>query len=247
MGRTAAFNSNGVMVLDTKKVKAFWDTRSRYYQALPFESIVNLEQDAQALAIKIREETHKIFAWLPGLAGKSVLDLGAGVGQWAFRFMEHGAARVTAVEFSSALVDIGRQEARARGVDGIEFVISAAEEYLSNRLFDVVFVSGLMVYLNDDQAEALLKNMRHYTSQDTMILLRDGTGRVQRFEINDRFSEQLNAGYSATYRTASQYRELFARHGFELTNDDDMFPDGHVLNKYPETRLRIYQFRKRHG
>ncbi len=234
-------------MLDSQKVKAFWESRSKYYHQLPFESIANLEQDPQNLDLKIRHETQKVFSWLPDIAGKSVLDLGAGVGQWTFRFQQRGARQITAVEFSASLVEIGQLEVQQRGITNVEFVHSAAETYRSSHSFEVVFISGLMIYLNDDQAETLVMHLKQHTTPESIILLRDGTGVGERYEINNRFSAHLNTDYSATYRTTQQYQDLFDRHGFTLIEQDNMFPEGHPLNKYPETRLRLYRFRKQHG
>jgi hypothetical protein len=72
--------------------------------------------------------------------------------------------------------------------------------------------------------------------------LRDGTGVANRHEINDRLSQHLQSNYSATYRTRQQYLDMFEAAGFRLERDENMFDDGSPLNKYPETRLRIYRF-----
>jgi hypothetical protein len=74
------------------------------------------------------------------------------------------------------------------------------------------------------------------------VVLRDGTGVPARHEIHDRWSEALQASYSAIYRTRDEYAAAFARVGFRLERDDDMFGEGCVLNRFPETRLRIYRF-----
>jgi hypothetical protein len=36
---------------------------------------------------------------------------------------------------------------------------------------------------------------------------------------------------------------MFAAAGFSIVRDENMFEEGSPLNKYPETRLRIYQFK----
>ncbi len=230
-------------MLDKEKVKAFWDARARTYGSLDFNSIANLEQDPENLALKVQLETDKVFAYLGPLAGRTVLDLGAGVGQWAFRFAERGASHVTAVEYSSELAEIGRREALRRGVGNLEFVVSSAESYAADTTFDIVFISGLFVYMNDDQAEALLAGLPRFCRPDTFVLLRDGTAIAGRYEINNRLSAHLQTHYSATYRTAEEYRSMFASHGFVIARDENMFDEGCPLNKYPETRLRIYEIR----
>lgn len=234
-------------MLNESKVKKFWDNRSALYNKLPFESIVNMEHDPELLKIKVQDETTKVFSWLPSLKGKSILDLGAGVGQWTFRFHEHGASRIVAVEYSEPLVEIGRLEAQSRQAENIEFIVSGAEDFISNERFDVIFISGLFVYLNDRQVETLISNLKNVVHEGTIIMLRDGTGLVERYEINNQFSELLQTEYSALYRTAQEYKAIFKRVGFDTYKDENIFPEGHVLNKYPETRLRLYYFGKIHG
>jgi len=71
-----------------------------------------------------------------------------------------------------------------------------------------------------------------------------GTGIESRHEIDNQFSDHLKSNYSATYRTREQYKELFENAGFVLSKDENMFPEGHPLNKYEETRLRLFLFRR---
>ncbi|WP_446810842.1 class I SAM-dependent methyltransferase [Methylomonas sp. 2BW1-5-20] len=231
-------------MLDPIKVKKFWDSRSRTFQSVAFESIANLEQNPENLEIKIRDENSKVFAWLPNLCNKSVLDLGAGVGQWTFRFAERQARKITAVEFSENLAEIGRNEAVRRDFPNIEFVVSPAEKFETTEKYDVIFISGLFVYLNDDQAEMLVSNLKKFMDENSIILVRDGSSIVSRYEINNKFSEHLQADYSATYRTREEYLQLFNSAGFKLIQDENMFAEGHPLNKYPETRLRLFLFNK---
>ena len=130
-------------MLDKNKVKAFWDDRARTYQNIAFESIANLEQDPENLKIKIKLETEKVGLYLGSVKDKKILDLGAGVGQWSFRFIEGGAKSVTAVEYSEPLANIGNAEATRRGVSNLKFVVSEAEKFSSEEAYDIIFISGL--------------------------------------------------------------------------------------------------------
>lgn len=230
------------VAIDQDSVKRFWDARASTYSQLPFESVVNLEQDPENLKLKIELETGKVFHYLPSLSGARILDLGAGVGQWAFRFADCGAGEVVAVEYSADLVEIGRREAAERGYKSVEFVVSAAEDFASASNFDFIFISGLFVYLNDDQALRLAQHLPSLVAGDSRVVLRDGTAIESRYELNKSFSEHLQTEYSAVYRTRDEYRELFASAGFQLIRDENVFYEGCPLNKYPETRLRIYEF-----
>lgn len=230
------------MTIDQNSVKRFWDERAKTYKSLPFESVAGLEQDPENLKLKIRLECEKVFGYLPSIAEKKILDLGAGVGQWAFRFVERGAESVTAVELSAQLVEIGEIEAAQRGVINLEFIVSPAEEFKTREKFDVVYISGLFVNINDDQAEKVAANIPSYCHPDTKIVLRDGTARYSRYELNKKFSDHLQTEYSAVYRTREEYIGLFARNCMTLQRDENVFYEGCALNKYPETRLRIYEF-----
>lgn len=231
-------------MLDPVKVHRFWEGRAAAQGKVALESIANLEQDAQNLQLKIDDETAKVYDWLQPVDNLHVLDLGAGVGQWAFRFAERGAARVVAVEYAAGLAQIGAAEAQRRGFDAVEFVVSPAETFTTPDTFDLIFISGLFVYLNDDQAERLMRQLPSMLRPGGTLLLRDGTGIAARHEIDDRHSEHLGERYSATYRTREDYVALFAAAGLRCVRDENMFPEGHPLNKYPETRLRLYQFHK---
>lgn len=232
-------------MIDPDKVKKFWDGRAAALGVVAFESVANLEQDRDNLKLKIDDETSKVFAWLPSPEGRSVLDLGAGVGQWTFRFAERGAAQILAVEYSEGLAQIGQAEACRRGFEQVTFEVCAAESFDTDQCFDLVFISGLFVYLNDDQADALLLRLGRFVAPDGLLMVRDGTGVLSRHEIDDHYSEHLGGQYSATYRTRDQYLTAIETCGFELIRDENMFPEGHPLNKYPETRLHLFLFKKR--
>jgi len=232
-------------MIDADKVKAFWERRADAYQRVALESVANLEQNENNLHLKINDETRKVFDWLPPVDGLDILDLGAGVGQWSFRFAERNARRVLAVEYAQGLAEIGRQEAQDRDLRQVEFYAQAAEAFEADAPFDLVFISGLCVYLNDDQLARLLSHVPGFLKPGAMLMLRDGTGVAGRHEIDDRFSEHLQEQYSAIYRTRDDYVRQFEIAGLSLLRDENMFPEGHSLNKYPETRLHLFLFERK--
>ena len=229
--------------IDPSKIKEFWERRGEKLGAVPFESIANLEEKPDLLALKTRLEQDCILPLLPLDQGSTILDLGAGVGQWTFRFAPR-AKRVVAVEYADSLAAIGRAEAAKREIRNVEFVVAPAESYRASEPFDAVFISGLFVYLTDEQAARLMVNLRQLVRPGGRLILRDGTSILrQRHQISDRFSEILKAHYSAIYRTAEEYRALFTGNGFALEREGQVFPEGCALNKFPETRLCYYVFR----
>lgn len=229
--------------MDFGRVKRFWDDRADLYGRIPFESIGNLEHDQALAGRKVELETDKISKWLGPLKGHHILDLGAGVGQWSFRFALWGAGSILAVDYSLRLSLIAKKEAKSRKLSGIQFVVSPAESFLTEKSFDLIFVSGLLIYLSDTQIESLLSNIKRMCKRGGgRVMVRDGTGVTRRYEISDAYSEHLGDDYSAVYRTRDEYLGIFSKYGFELLADEDMFDDGSPLNKHGETRLRVYLF-----
>jgi len=228
--------------MDYGRVKKFWDDRATLYGKIPFESIGNLEQDPTLVDLKVKLETEKISHWLGSLKGQNILDLGSGIGQWSFRFALWGAERIVAVDYSSKLTSIAKKEAKRRKLGGVEFLVSPAESFFAERKFDLIYISGLLIYLSDTQIENLLGNIKRMCKAGGRVLVRDGTGLSGRYEISNVYSEHLDDNYSAIYRTRDEYLSIFAEHGFGLLADEDMFDDGSPLNKHAETRLRVYLF-----
>jgi cyclopropane fatty-acyl-phospholipid synthase-like methyltransferase len=235
-------NPNPLTKIDPAKVKAFWELRGDKLGCVPFESIANLEEKPELLEMKTRLEQECILPLLPLNTDTKLLDLGAGVGQWSFRFAPK-VRKVVAVEYAESLVNIGRAEAAKRGITNVEFVVAPAESYKPATPFDVVFISGLFVYLTDEQASTLMSHVYKLVKNQGIIILRDGTSILpHRHEIVDRFSETLQTRYSAIYRTSAEYREAFSAAKFCLIKEGQVFPEGCPLNKFRETRLRYYVF-----
>lgn len=229
--------------IDPAKVKQFWERRSEKLGAMPFESLVNFEEKPDLLELKTRLECECLLPLLPLTPEATVLDLGAGVGQWSFRFAER-VRHVVAVEYAASLAAIGCAEARRRGLANIEYVVSGAEDYRASRPFDVVFASGFFMYLTEEQVSRLMVGLRGAVKPGGLVLLREPSSILpQRHQITDRWSEGLKAHYSAVYRSREEFLAVFAGAGFRLECDGQVFPEGSPLNKFPETRLRYYLFR----
>jgi SAM-dependent methyltransferase len=230
-------------VINQEKVHNFWEKRGEKLGQLPFDSIANLEEKPELLDLKINLEQQRIMPLLPLGMSKSVLDLGAGVGQWTFRFAPL-VKKVVAVEYANSLAEIGRAEVLNRGANNVQFITSPAEQFVSAEQFDIVFISGLFVYMTDEQVASLMKNLPGLVKPDGVLLLRDGTSILsQRHIIDNRFSDILKEYYSAVYRTRDEYIALFEKAGFERLQDGQVFDEGCSLNKFSETRLWYYQFR----
>src|SRR5262245_14467274 len=126
-------------MIDAGNVRRFWEAQGNKLGKVPLESIANLEEDPGLLELKLKLEQERLLPLLSLDPDTSLLDLGAGVGQWTIRFAPL-VRRVVAIEYSAPLAEIGRNEAARRGAHNVEFVVSPAEAFETDERFDVVFV-----------------------------------------------------------------------------------------------------------
>ena len=129
----------------------------------------------------------------------SVLDLGSGVGFWAEELTRH-FAHVVAVEASTALCDALR--ARCAPYPNVRVVHGDVLSFEPDDRYELVFLGGMLMYLNDREVIALLRKIAPTLTPGGMILCRETTVREG---VVTRSGE-----YQATYRSPAVYRGLFA-------------------------------------
>lgn len=127
-----------------------------------------------------------------------LLDLGSGMGYWAERFAKSFGS-VIAVEKSAVLFRALEQRcSRYANITTVQCDVMSFDHHLN---YDAVFLGGMLMYLNDADAAALLRGLSPYVSAEGIILCRETTvcdGVVTR-----------DGEYQAVYRSLSAYRSLF--------------------------------------
>jgi len=227
--------------IDMNSIQKFWNRRAKNEKI--DVSTCNFEKDDYLKKLKMDIEEKKIYDYLELKKDYRVLDLGCGWGNWAFKLSDK-VKEIYAVDFVKEFIDEGIQISLKRNVRNIRFFVSSVQNYNTYEKFDIVFCSGIMAYLNDIIFEKVLSNICKYAKDESQVLVREPTGIIGRYEVNNKYSEALKDYYSATYRTREEFIDAFEKKGFKLIKDDDMYPEGSPLNKWPETRLRIYSFRR---
>lgn len=155
---------------------------------------------------RFRAEAKIIEGFIGGMdSGGAVLDLGSGIGHWAEYFAGR-FARVVAVEgsevFYSELVRRARMNSR------IAAVHDNVLEFEPNEQFDLIFLGGLLMYLNDDDVVRLLRRLQPLLRPGGIVLCRESTVRLER--------ETREGEYQATYRSVAVYEPLFQASGLTL-------------------------------
>lgn len=205
----------------------------------------------QSVELATQRDRHEKMLILPKLELNEqsyVLDIGCGNGRWYNSIRDYGLQYVGA-DFSPSLIAIAQEKYKEDKL--CQFYVNKADEISVDLLdkekgmFSHVIISGVTLYLNDNEVKLMLKKISELTQQGTIIYLREPMANKSRLTLNNHWSDDLQSHYSAIYRTQ---QELFS-----LINDcnDDIslklldagkiYPD--ELNNRKETQQNYYIFK----
>jgi SAM-dependent methyltransferase len=192
--------------LDYSKVRAYWE------QATP--SILGPYMmdgfgfPASAGRFRFRHEKELVAQAIESLPSTcSVLDLGSGVGFWT-EYFSHRFAHVVSVEASPVLYSsLSHRCSRCPNVTTINGDVLSFEP---REKFGLVFLGGLLMYLNEHDARVLLERLAPNLEADARILCRESTVRSG--------TKTLQGEYQVVYRSVETYRRIFTDAGFDVVS-----------------------------
>jgi len=128
----------------------------------------------------------------------AVLDLGSGVGHWAEEFAR-SFSQVVAVEGSSGLYRA--LERRCAPYSNVRAVHGNVLSFEPDGHYSLVFLGGLLMYLDENDVIALLKKLIPCLGRDGIILCRESTVRGE--------TVRRKGEYSVVYRSVPEYKRIF--------------------------------------
>ncbi len=162
----------------------------------------NLPEDS--VRYRLRKEIESIADWLDVVPPEGrVLDVGCGAGAWTKIFADRYES-VVGIEQSSSMV-VAAQTLLAP-YPSAKIVEGDIREDLPDGPFDLIFLGGLCMYLNDLDVVALLRSLKDRLTSGASIVLREST--VPQGIVTAR------GDYQAVYRNVSLYQDLFRKAGF---------------------------------
>ena len=204
-----------VRELDYASIQAFFKSRGDGNAAA---LTATMYQDEELAARRDASEKRTILPLLEVRGDDVVLDVGCGNGRWAAA-LAPSVARYIGIDFSKGLLAAARER-----VPQGEFYAVPAQQFAASGLpgdprFSIAILSGILAYLNDTDAEALLA--RAGTAR--CVYVREPVAREVRLTLDRFWSDELGAEYSAVYRTVEEYRALTARAGFSIRHEGSPF------------------------
>jgi SAM-dependent methyltransferase len=127
-----------------------------------------------------------------------VLDVGCGAGTWTEIFARRYNT-VIGIEQSSLMLKVARE--RVARLSNAKILEGDGRHDLPEGSFDMIFLGGLCMYLNDSDVTTLLHSLKIRLVEGGAIILREST-------VHQGVS--LSRGeYQAVYRSVNRYRQLF--------------------------------------
>ena len=208
--------------IDYQKVKDTFEYIAEHKQQADLTLTATSCPDDPPGFLEYRDRTQKrhIFKVLRFNRQWHVLDMGCGAGRWSFAFA--GKSKfVTGIDNSPALLKIAETEAQRLSISNIKFVESSIVDFSCPERFDLIFVGGVLLYINDDELFRLKASFKDLLKPNGKLVLLESISTKERVVKTDSYEKHLQAPYSAIYRRADEYRVLFRRDGFRLEYEND--------------------------
>ncbi|KAL8056636.1 hypothetical protein ABFX02_04G131700 [Erythranthe guttata] len=141
------------------------------------EHSVNLTLEDMMLDSKAsdldKEERPEVLAMLPPYEGKSILELGAGIGRFTGELAKK-AGHVTALDFIESVIK--KNEAINKHHKNVEFMcadVTSPELNFPEGSLDMIFSNWLLMYLSDAEVEKLAQRMVKWLKVGGYIFFRE--------------------------------------------------------------------------
>lgn len=226
----------------------FWENQSLKKTSF-IHSLSNLSNDIEFSKEKRINEMKKMRVLLSQInrTYNSCIEIGAGSCQWTY-ILSKISKKVLATDTCKGMLDIGKEYiSKKTPKDKIDFFYGdiCHSKNPPNSPYDLVFISGLILYLSQNQFSRLIKFISMNTKSSSIIILREPVGINKEFVLNDIFSKELKTNYSAIYRTEKNIIDSFKLNNFFVEKNEWLHPDGSKFNKWKETRLKLIKLRRK--
>ncbi len=226
----------------------FWENQSLNKYSF-IHSVSNLSINKNFSKEKSNNEMKKIqdLLFSDNRKYSSCIEIGAGSCQWTY-ILSKISKKVLATDTSKGMLDLGKEYINKKKLKNqIDFFYGdiCKKKNPLNSPYDLVFISGLILYLSKDQFNKLTKFISKHTKSSTNLVLREPVGIKKEFVLDNVYSEELKTNYSAIYRTEKSIIDAFKLNNFFVKTNEWLHPDNSKFNRWKETRLKLISLRRK--
>ncbi|AHI82256.1 class I SAM-dependent methyltransferase [Burkholderia thailandensis] len=175
------------------------------------------QDDNPALAHARSDAEFRTLERAVSFDGRSVLDIGCGTGRLADRIIDR-VGYYFGFDLLAEFVETARASLVERAIPESRYGFAALpcnarsiEMITRRKRFDIVIMSGVSIYLNDEDFLGSLRCLAAAMHSGASLYLRDPIETADaRLTLNRFMSNQLSAEYSVIYRGADEYRRAVA-------------------------------------
>ena len=115
--------------------------------------------------------------------------------------------------------------------DNCKFQVMSATDICDDELlieppFDIIIISGVLMYINDDDLAKVIDNINRVGAENKKLFIMEPISCLEtRLTLKDFYSEGLDADYSAIYRTEKEYAECFENLNYNKLISEYIFED----------------------
>jgi cyclopropane fatty-acyl-phospholipid synthase-like methyltransferase len=217
--------------MDNQRIREFWENRAMVKDTSKTHFVSETEADNRNFVELTAIDKEVDFT------GKIVLDIGCGMGEKTIHFAKK-ARFVLGIDYTNALLNDAKK--RAVGIGNIDFLHTDCINFDCDKKFDIIVVSALFIYLNDDDANKTMENIKKHLNERGKVVVKESVGIGRRFEVIDAYSESLKTIYNGIYRSVSEFTSLFQNNGFKLLHHNQLYQH----RKETAVWLFVFELRK---
>jgi hypothetical protein len=172
-------------------------------------------------------------------------------------FFARYSKSVTAVDFSDALLKIAAKQIKQAQLSNVNLICAQAQDYFQSQTkFDIVFLGGILSFLNEADALIVLNNIKKMSKPTAKIIIRDSLVYRKRVVLNAKHNSKLGDNYSVIYRSLAEFKFLFSSCGLLLKAQEPLscfpflglyhrlicclFKKGRLFSYWSEYYLRLF-------
>lgn len=182
-------------------------TKSLIYWSKQQASIQGMMLNPEAEELH-HSEKKQIISCLPDFSGKTVLELGSGIGRYTNYFASQ-AKEVITVDFNQKFID-KNQENNADFSNIIYQCKNAVDLSFEPERFDFIFINWLFMYLDDNDVENIINRIFKWLKPDGQLFLRESciTDSKGNPPLKPTSSDTQHSHFYSHYRDPEFYLDL---------------------------------------
>jgi len=231
--------------IESENVKVFWNNNAKKDSSL--KSVLLGYDFGKNSADLHNQKEAKIVMDFIGNGKKNIMDIGCGIGRWAYN-LKPVIKKYDGIDFSDEFIKAANLN--FKDFDEINFYCMPATDIdrkIISGKYDVVIVTGVSMYINDDELDKLYENINSFTQKESLLYIQDTISLLKtRLTLKDFYSKELKVKYNAIYRTKEEYETLFRKYlpAFKLDKKGTELLLDKNSGAREETNERYWCFRK---